>query len=182
MSEATQTPPAPTPVAAVTPAADIQIRELNTQAVQGYIAQARANGKAEGQQAAVDRLKAIRAVCPDRADMAIDAFINGQSPESVKLAYDAAARERELALQAKQAQDVEIARLQALLATGGSPGVAMAFALTGEGESPALDPKTQAEQEWDHQPARRKGFTSKERYVAVRTAELDGRFHMSAGA
>lgn len=42
------------------------------------------------------------------------------------------------------------------------------------------DPKERAAAEWDTEPERRKGFSTKDRYVAYRAAELTGRVRMSA--
>jgi hypothetical protein len=70
---------------------------------------------------------------------------------------------------------IEIARLNTLLSIGGHAGVSMAMAA--DADSPTgMEPKAQAAYEWDHKPSVRNGFSSKDNYVNIRTAELDGRF------
>lgn len=178
MSDTNTPSPAPTPAPApVAPTAEIQINDLNKQAVQGYINQAMLKGKELGRNEGIDRMKAIFAVCPGRPDMAINAFINGQDANTVKLAFEAAAAERAAAEQAQNALKLENARLQALIANGGSLGVNMLP--TGmDDEEVQMDPQLQAEQEWDHKPAVRRGFTSKANYVNYRKMELEGRVHI----
>ena len=160
-----------------------ELVKLNQQAIDGYTAQGRQAGVIEGRKAEMDRAAAIYAACPGKPDLAISAILGGQSAESVKLAFDqtvaAEARAREVA----EAKDAEIARWQALAATGGYPGGigAAMVSETDDGESAPPDwasAKAQATNEWDRQPARRKGFTSKQNYVNARAAELMGKFHV----
>jgi hypothetical protein len=136
-----------------------------------------AKGKGDGRAEAVETLKRIVAVCPGDPQMALDAFVAGQTPEATKMAFDAAARVKAQADEEKAKQQAEIARLENLLATGGHAGVLLnltGWNEAGDGEAPNIDPKIQAEQEWDYKPNLRNGFSKKENYVAYRVRELQG--------
>lgn len=144
----------------------------------GWFKQGKAIGAAEATTKARDRLQEIVAACPGKPQMALDAFLNGQGPESVKLAYDAEARAEARAREEAKEKDLKIKRLEALIATGGHSGVALRMESgiedDGDDSSPKRPPKEQAEWEWDNLPAARKSASSKDIYVLARAAELDG--------
>lgn len=179
--------PAPAPAAAApaapAPATDAHAAELtnlNKQTVQAFVNNARTVGQQEGNEAAVERAKAIYAVCPDNAKMAIEAFIAGQQPAEVKRTYDAVASERLAAQKASEERERELARLRAELAQVGHPGVGMLpLDLVDVGNEPRLDPKAQAEREWDLKPSVREGFSSRENYVNFRKMEIEGRIQFA---
>lgn len=150
------------------------VAQLRQMTAEGHFKQGHTKGIADGHIQAVERLKAIIAVCPGKPQMVIDCFLTGQSPESSKLAFDAGARAEAEAKRVQDEKDREIARLNALLATGGHSGVEIDFAATNDEQESVLDPKAQAEREWDFKPAVRKGFSTKDRYVAFRVRELNG--------
>lgn len=180
-----QAAPAPTPAAGTTPQVpqgELNVNQLRQMSADGWHEKGRQKGITEGETKAMDRLKAIMFVCPGKPEMALTAFLGGQSPESAKLAFDATAAAEAKAKEVADAKDREIARLNALIATGGyNEGIplgAMEEAGNDEGEEIA-DPKAHAEREWDYKPSVRKGFTSKERYVAWRVRDIQGNTSMA---
>lgn len=184
--ETPQAVPAQNPAAVATPSNSqgntdpvAEIAQLQKITAQGHYNNGHTKGVDDGDKRAVERLKAIMAVCPNNPAMALEAFLGGQTPEAAKLAFDAVARAEARAKEQQDVQAREIARLNALAALGGIPGGLNMGDLQSSDEPEAeavADPKAKAEQEWDYRPAVRKGFTSRERYVAVRTAELNGQF------
>ena len=176
-------PAAPAPSAAApAPAITVQseIATLNKQTVLAFVNDARRVGKQEGDEAAVERAKAIFAVCPEDPRLAIESFIAGHSPATVKLAHDRSAAVRAEAQKAAEDRERELARLRAELASVGHPGVGMLpIDLVEVGNEPKLDPKAQAEREWDLKPSVREGFSSRENYVNFRKMELEGRIQFS---
>jgi hypothetical protein len=147
-----------------------QLRQITNQ---GWFDQGKKAGVEEATTQAREQLAEIMAVCPGKPQMALDAFLKGQGPESVRMAFEAEARAEARAKEIEKEKDLKIQRLEALLATGGHPGVAMQMAGITE-DQPRREPKAQAEWEWEHQPSARKSASSKEIYVLARTAELDG--------
>lgn len=193
MAETPTQAPAPTPAAGnpvpipqgetppTTPTnfSSVQDAVKHFQSVAGpqFFERGRVKGEADGVKAATDRLKAILDVCPGRPQMALDAYLAGQTPAAVKLAVDEATRVENIARQQRAESEMEIARLNTLLSLGGHPGVDVGL----NAESPTgMEPKAQAGFEWDRNPAVRKGFSNKENYVIMRTAELEGRFTRQA--
>lgn len=140
-------------------------------------------GYATGYAAATAKLKAIIAACPGDPQMAVNAFVNGQSAEAVQLAYESANRVKVESQRLREEDRIEIERLKALIAIGGAEGVEMNFANIADASAVGIDPKVQAEQEWEQKPMVRKGFTSKDRYINSRVAELKGQFrsHTASG-
>lgn len=173
----TTTAPAQTPAAAVSNPSQGDVASFNAQAIQSYIDKGRTLGRAEGAQAELERFKGVVSACPDRPDMAINAFMTGQNAESVRLAYDAAnataAKFRTEQLESQR----EIARLQAIVATGGHPGVQLSPTLeplqSSAGANPDIDPEQQAKMEWDSNPMIRAQHKEKD-YVLFRTQQLKG--------
>jgi ATP-dependent Clp protease protease subunit len=152
-----------------------ELETLRNATEQSRIQAATRRGADEATTAATNRLKAIAAACPGNPQMALDAFLAGQSPEAVKLAFEAAAKVQLEAAARAEEQSMEIARLKAQIEIGGHAGIPdMDFAASDDDGSFQVDPKVRAEQEWDQKPGVRKGWTSKARYVAVRVAELTG--------
>lgn len=197
MSESNQAAPAPTPAAPSNgpvpqgpPASDPRKEELaRLQNVtnEGHFNQGKIVGQEDGRKAEMKRLDAILAVCPDKA-MALDSFKAGHAPETAKLLYDHKLDADNRANEMLAAKELEITRMRAQMAAGGYPGGVPTGAGAGDesGEEPeqldAATAKARAEREWDHKPGARKGFSSKENYVNVRTAEMMGRFRMSQAA
>jgi len=180
--------PAQTP-AAVIPAPNVpqgsprqeEMDRLRVITEQGHFDQGRKQGAEEGRKAEMKRLDEILAACPDKA-MALDAFRGGQSADAVKLAYEAKSAAENHAAELAAEKDMEIRRLKALVASGGYPlGVDLSLSddddQADDGPMDAATAKAQAEREWAQKPAARKGFTSKDRYVNFRTAELTGKFN-----
>jgi hypothetical protein len=181
----------PTPVApAQTPAAEsptipqgenpnnrqAEIARLTEKTEQGIFEQGRAAGREEGRKVELKRLNEIIAACPGRPAMAISAFLEGQSAAAVKLANDAAIVAEQRTREVEAEKDMEIRRLKAVIATGGYPdGVQMGVTDDADNDVPVVDPKAQAEREWDRNPKVRKDFTSKANYVSYRKAQLTGR-------
>lgn len=197
MSEPTQANPAPVPAAASTGTPQEQspviAAALATAATSGtvqeaishfkavagpqYVEHGRQKGLQEAAKAATDRLRAILAVCPGKPQMAIDAFLSGQGAESVKLAFDAAAEAEGRARDEAAKAQLEIVRLNTLLNLGGHPGVNLGLAPENAEdveEATGMEPKAQAEYEWDHKPSVRRGISDKEHYVAFRVRQLKG--------
>ena len=161
--------PAPT---AVAPVNDIQV--LNQQAIEGYIARGRTLGYQEGRSAEIERMKQITAACPGKPDLAINAFISDQNAATVKLAFDAANAMQAQMNDSLRESNREVARLQAVIATGGHPGISASM---GESASPAvpggLEPEAQAKLEWDSDPMIRAQNTEKS-WLLYRTQQLSG--------
>jgi ATP-dependent Clp protease protease subunit len=158
--------------------ATVQEAIANFKSVQGpqFFEQGRKKGGEEAVHAYNERVKAIADACPGKPEMALNAILTGQSAEAVGLAYNATMKAEEKARVDAEAKDLTILRLEALLATGGHPGVGMGMApATGDdAHEYRREPKAQAEWEWENQPLVRKTARSKEVYILARTAELDG--------
>lgn len=155
-----------------------EIVELNKQAIEGYIAKGRTLGTQEGLNAAIETMKQIYAVCPDRPDLAINAFLTGQNAATVKLAYDAANAASTKAADELRRMQTENARLQAVIATGGHPGVSIAVTEGATVNVPqGMDPDAQAQLEWDSDPmirAQNGGDAGKKHWLLFRTNQLKG--------
>lgn len=192
----TQADPAQTPAAGTIvsqgntkPPVDVTAMHRQ-QTAEAIYAQGVTKGKGDGRAEAIGTLKQIVAVCPGNPQMALDAFVAGQTPEATKMAFDAAARVKAQADEERAKLQAENARLENLLATGGHTGVLLNLAgwneaNTAPAEETLDDPakmKAHAEQEWDYKPGVRGGFTSKERYVAFRVRELSGTISRQVGA
>lgn len=170
------------------------------EAVAGYIEQGKKAGRTEARSAEIDRMKAISAACGKRSDLAIETFIAGREAEDVAItvkALDAEAVNNKAAIDAKEAEakaesdklataQAELAKVQqqvAFLSTGQRALAVNAdpsLAVPADSGDPKIDAKKQAESEWDTNAESRKGFSTKERYVAVRIAQLTGKLKMSA--
>lgn len=177
--------PAAGPIAANVQQGDPRERErseLKAQTDAAHFQNGRLTGQEEGRKTEMNRLDAILAVCPDKA-MALDAFRAGQSADAVRLAYDAKTAAENRALEAAAEKDMEIARLKAQIAIGGHPGgIETDFAASDDDGMPQMEPKAQAEREWEQKPGVRKGFSKKENYVAFRTRELTGRVQLQSAS
>lgn len=136
-------------------------------------------GKAEAHAEEVARMKSIVEACPGKHELAVTAFLAGQDAPTAKLTFDAVAKV-ELDAQAKlAAANTENARLVALAQAGGIGGIpATPEPATGEPvATPADEPKAKAEAEWQaNVNGVQQKFTTKDRYVAIRKAELTGQF------
>ncbi len=169
-----------TPIATpATPAvAPNEIANLNAQAIEGYIARGRTLGTQEGESNAIKRMQEIYAACPDRPDLAITAFVTGQNAATVKLAYDAATAAAVKSSDELRKSQTEIARLQAVIATGGHPGVAINVTSEQASSVPmGLEPDAQAELEWTSDPmlrANNGGDKGKKTWLLYRTNQLKG--------
>lgn len=178
----TNNAPAQTPAApSVSPDAGSVERDigvLNADTMKRSYERGKEEGVKEGREIEQARMKAIYDACPGKPGIAVDSFMSGQTPESVKIAFDAATREREEADRQLKASELvnarEIARLNNLLASGGHVGVALGVAREEREQVPQMSPKQRAEWEWDNKPAVRTTAASKEIFVLAREAELSG--------
>jgi len=171
MATATTSAPAATVAA---PAPQSERDQLTQTAIENYINRGRQLGIGEGKTSEMERMKAIMEACPGNPELAIQGFVSGQSPEAVKLAFDADKRARASLAAALEEQRTENARLQAVIATGGHPGVAMAPTSQGPSIPQGLEPEVQAEMEYDANPLIRAKNPNKKHYVLFRTNELRG--------
>lgn len=135
-------------------------------------------GSTIGAEQTVTRFKAIIAACPGDEKMAVKAFLENQTPEAVKLAFDSANAVRIAAAERDREQALEIARLRQMNAMSGQPGVRLVFsggmAEDPDGPMDHAGATAQAEREWDTQPAVRRTAKTRDVYVLARAAELDG--------
>jgi hypothetical protein len=155
-----------------------EIRELNADAVAGYIHEGHEQGLKDGEANAQARFQKLLDACPGKPEIAAKAFQTGQSPESVKMAFDAA-MEAVAAVENRASEDrlkleKENARLHKILGTGGHAGVALQVAQATNEPVRGMTPKEQAEYEWNNRPAVRETAKTKEIYVLAREAELSG--------
>lgn len=151
-----------------------QIAKLNQQAIESYIQRGRELGLAEGHKAAMDRMAAILSACPGRDDIAVKAFMAGQGPDTVRLVYDAAQAATNEARKQAADKDVEIARLQAVVAAGGHPGVAFAPQQAKADEYVGMTPEQQAKAEWDSDYRVRNNSMTEKQWMLYRTNQLRG--------
>jgi len=165
-----------------------QIAAEHPEAVQSFIEQGKKAGIAEAHKAEIDRMRTIADACPGREKLAIKSFLENEDAEAVKrtvtvLEEEAASRKAnddklagELA-----SKDKEIEKLRAQVGTQGAIGTAGSAKEDEQKQQVAgdpskiEDPKARAEAEWASDENVRKSFSTKERYVAVRTAELKGK-------
>lgn len=111
------------------------------------------------------KISDLRAAFPHDSDTVFAAIENGWTLAQAKAhAFDKVS-----------AQLVE-ANAKLKKATSGQGPVATSGARPAAASKPAGDdPKAQAEHEWDTNPEARKGFSTKERFVAIRVAEATGK-------
>lgn len=171
--------PAQTPAAGPSVSQGNTVAELNQAAINSYIDKGRALGFQEGMKAEQDRMREILTAAPNRPDIAVNAFLAGQNAATVSLIANAAAQAEAKAQEVQMKKDIEIARLNALVATGGHTGVNLApsnpanFNNVPEG----LDPEDQAAMEWDSNPIIRSqngGESGKKRWMLYRVNQLKG--------
>lgn len=189
-------PAAPAPETAAVPAIQVtpvnpiiteaearqhELVRLNQTAINGYTEQGRKAGIDQGKMQEYDRVRVIAELCPGKPDIALASILAKHTPEVAKIAFDAAASADAKTKVIEEAKNLEISRLTALVATGGfAGGVPLGIYEPIEdsqvtGSMSKEDARIQASNEWDHKPGVRKGFTSKDRYVAFRMAETSGR-------
>lgn len=168
------------PVAAVAPTAPNlnTVEGLSQVTADNHFNRGVTAGKQAERVAQQDLLRHLVAAAPGKLDIAVNAFLTGQSPESVKLAFDAANAVEQHANARIAAIQLENARQLALASAGGySNGVAtgvkndepsMAFA-------PDTPPDVQAKMEWDgnYNNCRNTGATEKQ-YLLSRVQALSG--------
>lgn len=166
-------------VAPVSPAPDINtVAGLEKITAQNHFDRGVAQGRLAERVAQQDLMRNLMAAAPGKVDIAVNAFLTGQSPESVKLAFNAA-QGVEQAMNAQiAALQLENARQLALASAGGYVGGVptgvskdddqMAFA-------PGTPPETQAKMEWDgnYNNCRNSGATEKQ-FTLARVAQLKG--------
>jgi ATP-dependent protease ClpP protease subunit len=175
MAEATvPTVPTAQSTAAVNQGSAGDLASLNAQAIQGYIDKGRAIGKLEGQRAAEESFKAIYAAAPGRPDIAANAFLAGQNAATVSLIFDADNKARQEARAELLAKETEIARLHAVNATGGHPGVPVNPSFDNNVIPQGLDPEAQAKLEWDSDPLVRAKNTDQKKWMLYRVNQLKG--------
>lgn len=113
-------------------------------------------------------IAALRAAFPGDSDTVFTAIENGWTVEQAKAhAFDKV-----------QAKLTDVSAKLAKATTGQGP-VATAGVRPAASKPAADDPKAQAEHEWDNDPEARKGFSTKDRFVVVRTAELRGQLRVA---
>lgn len=172
--------PAPAPVAAGTPTAPNlnTVEGLSQVTADNHFNRGVAAGKQAERVAQQDLLRHLVAAAPGKLDIAVNAFLTGQAPESVKLAFDAANAVEQHANARIAAIQLENARQLALASAGGYQGgvatgvkndePSMAFA-------PDTPPEVQAKMEWDgnYSNCRNTGATEKQ-YMLSRVQALSG--------
>lgn len=150
------------------------ITALNQQTIQTYIDRGRTLGQAEGRQMERDRLKSLMDACPGKPELVMNAFITNQGPEAAKMVYDATVNAQREAESRASADKVEIARLQALVATGGHPGVNLSMN-SAPSIPEGLSPEAQAELEYDGDPMiRAKTNNNKKQWILFRANQIKG--------
>lgn len=168
----------------MTPAEQVrQIAAEHPDSVAAFIEQGKKAGLAEGRKEIMDLLRSNTEAAQGNHELANKATLAGHDPEAVKLAVDAKAKAeaeakaREDAHKAEiEAKQKEIDRLK--FEAGGQKAIGTQ---ANEGKPvDTSDPKAVAEAEWSKDPKIREGFSTKDRYVAVRVAELKGRLKTSA--
>lgn len=147
---------------------------LNQQTIQSYIDRGRTLGQAEGRQMERDRLKALMDACPGKPELVMNAFVTNQGPEAAKMVYEATINTQREAEARSSADKVEIARLQALVATGGHSGVSIN--LNSAPSIPdGLSPESQAELEYDGDPmVRARVNNNKKQWILFRANQIKG--------
>jgi len=156
------------------------------EAVASFIEQGKKAGMAEGIRQERDRVEGVLKAYGLPADnTALLSVTNGDDPELAKRIAEAsrkarasAAEESAQALAASKAENERIAKeleKAKFEASGQGPvGGGKGTSQGASGSTAGLDPKTQAEQEWETDPSVREGFSSKENYVSYRKAEIKG--------
>jgi signal peptide peptidase SppA len=147
---------------------DSAVKEIRFSGTKAAAADARAGE--------IARMKALVEACGGKNDLAVASFLAGQDADTAKIAADAVNKAQAESQAKLDAANAEIKRLTDLNAAGGHRGVGEKPA---GGEKPAVDEedsKAVAGAEWDNDPEVRKGYTTKDRYVAVRSREIDGEF------
>jgi ATP-dependent protease ClpP protease subunit len=141
----------------------------------GIFNQGKQAGIEVGAQQAMERFKSIIAACPGKPAMAIEAIEGGHTPEAVKLAFAAEARADARAKAALDEKDRKIATLDALRFNGGTSGLATSMSYVDAEDETRMEPRQQAEWEWENKPSvRKEAKQGKEIWVLGRTAQLDG--------
>ncbi len=110
--------------------------------------------------------------------MAINAFLTGQSADSVKLAFDYASKAEQDANARVHEMKMKNERDLAIALAGGHPGVGMAVTSGSAGEmtfAPDTPPSVQAKMEWDgnYGNCRNSGATESQ-YLAARSRQIAG--------
>jgi ATP-dependent Clp endopeptidase proteolytic subunit ClpP len=151
----------------------------NPDAVASLTAQAVSAAKAEmaPKPATVAELKAA---FPEHSGFIVDQIGANATMAEAKAAFaDVLKAEHATAVAAK---DAEIARLTKVagLVTSGAAGVSTeatpAAPAAPAAQPDGSDPKALAEWEWDNKPESRTGYSTRDRYVAIRTREISGEF------
>jgi ATP-dependent Clp endopeptidase proteolytic subunit ClpP len=146
--------------------------------VKNLIAKGHKAGHADGYADARKDLASLVAAAPARIEDAVKAFDKGQDLDTFKAIADAADAEKSKADAVIAAKDAEIARLtaeaeqaKALVGTQAAVGTGATQTTAAIAEG---DHKAAAAAEWDTDPEVRKGFSSKDNYVAYRESVLAG--------
>lgn len=159
--------------------------KLNQQTIQAYIDQGRSIGRAEGAKAEQDRMRAIMNAAPGMPEIAISGFLAGHSEQTVGMIASIQAQANAAAQEKAAGMEVEIARLQNLVATGGHPGVS-AQVFTGPKETgnevmAGLEPEAQAKMEWDSDPMlRARNGNNEKAFTLYRVNQLKGNVRVLA--
>jgi ATP-dependent Clp endopeptidase proteolytic subunit ClpP len=144
---------------------------------QQYVERGVANGRVLERQAQHELMRSIVAVCPGKPELAINAFLTGQSPESVKLAFDAAQTAEQNANAQLQAERLNHAREMALAVAGGHFGVGASIANQKDDGivfAPDTPPEVQAKMEWDANHGNCRAQCTESQWMASRVPTLRG--------
>lgn len=155
------------------------------EAVASFIEQGKKAGVADGAKTERDRVGSVLKAYGLDSHPACASIAKGHDPETAAMIADVAAKSRAdaeaSAATAAAAHKAETERLAKELekakfeASGQGPIGGSKSTQQGAGSSAAgLEPKKQAEQEWETDPTVREGFTSKENFIAFRESELQG--------
>lgn len=158
---------------------------LNHQTATNHYERGRIDGLRQGREQAVQLMQEIIQNCPGDYATAVNAFLSGQTPGAVKLAYEAAKRERE-AMQAQiAALQVENAR-QVALASAGGYSVGVPTNVSNGGNEFAVPtgtpPEVQAKMEWDANANNCRHGCTEKAWMAYRTRQLNGQVRVLATA
>lgn len=138
-------------------------------------------GASEARALEIARAKAVREACAGNDSLAMDTFVAGNDAEDAAVSAAAikkanAAADARIAEQAKEIEKLKTQLgTQGAVPTGNAHANAQKEKAAGDGTMPAdLEPAAQAAWEWENKKEMRNGFSTKERFIAIRTQELKG--------
>lgn len=135
-----------------------------------FIEQGKRAGATDARATEMARAKAVRDACGGNDSLALDLFIAGKEAEDAALTVATVAKAKADVEATIQAQAKEIEKLRAQVGTQAAIGGTSAVVETSA--TATLDPKVQAEQEWDTTPAIHANWISRDIFVKARVREL----------